>query len=184
MHCFRDVWADFVSIPSLASVPTVLAVLLLLTFLLLWAVTLLVSSLLCFCWSHCCFLLSCCCLHPFSSWCSHCCWQCCGSMTFWCGSGSGSRSMDPCIWLMNPDPAIFIIDLQDANIKQIKKKIFSAYYFLKVVGKEKWGVSGVCLLIEEGTGPWWWMSVYFLMGPLSFLQRISVSCWLSSIYRW
>jgi hypothetical protein len=28
---------------------------------------------------------------------------------------------------MNPDPAIFVIDLQDAN-----KKLFSAYYFLKV----------------------------------------------------
>ncbi len=25
--------------------------------------------------------------------------QCCGSMTFWCGSGSA----DPCLWLMNPD---------------------------------------------------------------------------------
>jgi hypothetical protein len=30
-----------------------------------------------------------------------------------------------------PDPSIFIIDLQDANKEQIKKK-FSAYYFLKV----------------------------------------------------
>ncbi len=30
--------------------------------------------------------------------------QCCGSMTFWCGSGSA----DPCLWLMNPypDPSI------------------------------------------------------------------------------
>ncbi len=26
--------------------------------------------------------------------------QCCGSMTFWGGSGSG----DPCLWLMDPDP--------------------------------------------------------------------------------
>jgi hypothetical protein len=25
--------------------------------------------------------------------------QCCGSMTFWCGSGSA----DPCLWLMDPD---------------------------------------------------------------------------------
>jgi hypothetical protein len=32
----------------------------------------------------------------------------------------------------DPDPAIFIIDLQDANKKLIKKKSFSAYYFLKV----------------------------------------------------
>ncbi len=41
--------------------------------------------------------------------------QCSGSMTFWCGSGSGSA--DPCLWLMDPDPdpAIFVIDLQDAS---------------------------------------------------------------------
>ncbi len=75
--------------------------------------------------------------------------QCCGSMTFRCGSGSA----DPCFWLMDPwhlgvdpysdsdpdadldpdadpDPSIFIIDLQDANKKLILKS-FSAYYFLK-----------------------------------------------------
>jgi hypothetical protein len=52
--------------------------------------------------------------------------QCCGSMTFWCGSGSA----DPCISLMDPDPdsdpypAIFTIDLQDANKKLIYKKSF------------------------------------------------------------
>jgi hypothetical protein len=34
----------------------------------------------------------------------------CGSMTFWCGSGSA---------VPNPDPSIFIIDLQDANKKLI-----------------------------------------------------------------
>ncbi len=28
--------------------------------------------------------------------------QCCGSMTFWCRSGSGS--VDPCLWLLDPDP--------------------------------------------------------------------------------
>jgi hypothetical protein len=33
---------------------------------------------------------------------------------------------------MDPDPAFFIIDFQDANNKLIKKKSFSAYYFLKV----------------------------------------------------
>jgi hypothetical protein len=32
---------------------------------------------------------------------------------------------------MNLDPAIFVIDLQDANKKLIKKS-FSAYYFLKI----------------------------------------------------
>ncbi len=28
---------------------------------------------------------------------------------------------DPCLWLMYPDPGIFVIDLQDANNKLIKK---------------------------------------------------------------
>ncbi len=45
--------------------------------------------------------------------------HCCGSMTFWCGSGSA----DPCLWLMDPDPpSIFVINLQDANKKLIKTK--------------------------------------------------------------
>jgi len=35
--------------------------------------------------------------------------------------------MDP-----DADPAIFVIDLQDANKTLIKKKSFSAFYFLKV----------------------------------------------------
>jgi hypothetical protein len=33
----------------------------------------------------------------------------------------------------DPDPAIFVIDLQNANKKQLKKKSFPAYYFLKVL---------------------------------------------------
>ncbi len=39
--------------------------------------------------------------------------KCCGSIPSWCGSGSGY----PCLWLMDPDPdpAIFIIALQDAR---------------------------------------------------------------------
>ena len=57
--------------------------------------------------------------------------QFCGSMTFWYGSGSA----DPCLWLIetDPDPAIFVIDLPDAN----KKLIFLIYFF--------------CLLLVEGT---------------------------------
>jgi hypothetical protein len=51
-------------------------------------------------------------------------------MTFWCGSGSGSA--DPCLWLMDPDPAIFIIDLQDASKKIIDKKKF--FYILLFEG--------------------------------------------------
>ncbi len=54
-------------------------------------------------------------------------------MTLWCGSGSGSA--DPCLWLMDQDPAVFVMDPQDANKKLLitnLKKSFSAYYFLKV----------------------------------------------------
>ncbi len=56
--------------------------------------------------------------------------QCCGSMTFWCGSGSGFGSADPCLWLMDPDsdPSIFIIDLHDAY----KKLIFCKKVFLHI----------------------------------------------------
>jgi hypothetical protein len=43
--------------------------------------------------------------------------QCCGSVTFWYGSGSA----DPCPRLMDPDPAIFAIDLKDTNKKSVKK---------------------------------------------------------------
>ncbi len=66
--------------------------------------------------------------------------QCCGFMAFWCGSGSGSA--DPCLWLMDPDPdpAIFVIDLQDANKKLIKKKSFFDYLFwryINIIFKDK-----------------------------------------------
>ncbi len=37
--------------------------------------------------------------------------QCCRSVTFWYGSGH------PGLWLKDPDPAIFVSDLQDANKK-------------------------------------------------------------------
>ncbi len=49
------------------------------------------------------------------------CRQCSGSMTFRCGSGSA----DPCLWLIDPDPdadpnpVLFVIDLQDAIKKLI-----------------------------------------------------------------
>ncbi len=33
----------------------------------------------------------------------------------------------------DPDPAIFVVNLQDANKKTNFKKISSAYYFLKVL---------------------------------------------------
>jgi len=78
------------------------------------------------------------------SWKYKCFRQCCGSMPFWCGSGSGSA--DPCLWQMDPDSDpdpdldpdpgsgscyFFVIDIQDANKKLIFLKS-SAHYFLKV----------------------------------------------------
>ncbi len=57
--------------------------------------------------------------------------QCCGSMAFWCGSRTGSGTADPCHWLMDPDSAIFVTDLQDANKKLFLKKVF-CIYFLKI----------------------------------------------------
>jgi hypothetical protein len=48
------------------------------------------------------------------------------------------RIRTPCLTLMDPDldadpdPATFVIDLQEANKKLIFLKSFSAYYFLKV----------------------------------------------------
>jgi hypothetical protein len=59
--------------------------------------------------------------------------QCCGSKTFWCGSGSGFA--DPCLCLMDsdpdpdagPDPPIFVIDFQEANKKLI---IFKKFFCL------------------------------------------------------
>jgi hypothetical protein len=59
--------------------------------------------------------------------------QCSGSMTFWCGSGS----TDLCLWLINPDPdadpAIFVIDLQEANKKQIFNTVFLLITFWKYI---------------------------------------------------
>ncbi len=56
-----------------------------------------------------------------------------------------------------------------------KKKYEIFFASLKVVGIEKGGGSGEWLLFEDGFRPWRSMSVYCLMLPSSFLQRISVS---------
>ncbi len=45
-----------------------------------------------------------------------CCQQC---------SRSRSGSKDPCLWLMDPDPAIFVIGIQDDNTKPIFFESFS-----------------------------------------------------------
>jgi hypothetical protein len=55
--------------------------------------------------------------------------QCWGSVTFWYGSGSADLSLCP----KDPDPVIFVRDLQDAN-----KKLFVFAQFF-------------CFLLFEGT---------------------------------
>ncbi len=54
-------------------------------------------------------------------------------MTFWGGSGSGSSG--PSFWLMapDPDPAIFVIDLQDASKKLILTQFFLLITFWKYI---------------------------------------------------
>ncbi len=61
--------------------------------------------------------------------------QCCGSVTFWYGSGT----TDPCLWLIDldpdPDPAPFT-DLQDANKKQFLMFLEGTFTsFLKIKKK-------------------------------------------------
>ncbi len=62
-------------------------------------------------------------------------YQCCGSTTFWCGSGSGSE--DPCLWLMGSGFGSGSCNFRHwPSRRQQKtkflKKGFSAYYFLKI----------------------------------------------------
>ncbi len=61
--------------------------------------------------------------------------QCCGSMTFWGGSGSA----DPCLWLMDPDPdpgsGSFYFCHWPSRCQQktnFLTQFFSAYDFLKL----------------------------------------------------
>jgi hypothetical protein len=69
------------------------------------------------------------CYHNFQTF-----YQCSGSMTFWCGSGSA----DPCLLLMDPDPdpgsgsCYFRHWPSRCQQKKIFNTIFSAWYCLKV----------------------------------------------------
>jgi hypothetical protein len=53
---------------------------------------------------------------------------------------------------------------------------YGAEVYIKVVENEEGGGSGGWLLFKDAFGPWRSMSVYFLILPSSFPQRISVSC--------
>jgi hypothetical protein len=52
--------------------------------------------------------------------------QCCGSMTFWCGSGSA----DPCLWLMDPDRILLFSSL---TVKMPTKNKFKKKVFLHII---------------------------------------------------
>ncbi len=55
-------------------------------------------------------------------------YQCCGSIKFWYGSGSA----DQYLLLMDtdPDPAIFVSDLQEINTKVFLLITFSRYIYI------------------------------------------------------
>jgi hypothetical protein len=86
-------------------------------------------------------------------------------MTFWCGSGSGSGSADPCLRLMNPDLdpdlAIFVIVLQDAN-KKLFLKNFCLLLFEGIVTvffkdkKSKRSHKKVGIKVFLTIFDWWW----------------------------
>jgi hypothetical protein len=73
--------------------------------------------------------------------------QCSGSVTFWYGSGSSN----PYFWLMHPDddpdpdPALFVSDLQDAN----KKYFFSLLGFYACI--PFWRYTYIILSLKEFT---------------------------------
>jgi hypothetical protein len=82
------------------------------------------------------------------------------SMTFWYGSGSGSA--DPYLWLTDPDPALFVSDLQDANLKYffglllIEGTFISFFKDKKVTKKSQnsryQGFSNYFCMMMEGSG--------------------------------
>ncbi len=57
--------------------------------------------------------------------------QCCGSVTFWYGSGSGSA--DPRRWLPDLDPSFFVSSQQDACKKLVFFKVFLLITFWRYI---------------------------------------------------
>jgi hypothetical protein len=68
-------------------------------------------------------------------------YQCCGSMTFWGGSGSGSA--DPCLWLMDPESGSCYFrhwPSQDGNKNLSFKKAFlliTFWRYIYIIFKDK-----------------------------------------------
>ncbi len=64
--------------------------------------------------------------------------QRCRSITFWGGSGSGSA--DPCLWLLDSGPAIFVIDLPKMSTKNKFFKKFlliTVWRYMNIIFKDK-----------------------------------------------
>ncbi len=56
--------------------------------------------------------------------------QCCGSMTFWGGSGSGSA--DPCLWQLDPDPGSGSCYFRHCPSRWQQKTNFLSQFFLLI----------------------------------------------------
>ncbi len=77
-------------------------------------------------------------------------WLDLSAVTFW--YGSGSITADPCLWLMDPDPAVFVIDLQDAN----KKLDFSVPKKTTVSGQTSFWYRYILVPWDICIPPWSW----------------------------
>ncbi len=83
--------------------------------------------------------------------------QCCGSVTFWYRSGSA----DLCLWTVDPNPAIFVLDVQDANklfCFLLFEGTFTSLSMINVIKKSppnsrNQGFSYFFCLIIEGSRP-------------------------------
>jgi hypothetical protein len=67
-------------------------------------------------------------------------YQCYGSTVFWCGSGYGSGSADPCLCLMDPNPAISCKQKTKFLFKVCLLITFWRYIFIIFIIFQRWKV--------------------------------------------
>ncbi len=99
-----------------------------------------------------------------------------GSMTFWCLSGSA----ETCLWLMDPDsdpdPPIFVTDIQDANKKLGAKKAVSRIRIrtdLGLLDLQSWYVLGMWKRIRiQKQGIW------LELKQINLISSLSIKTWL------
>ncbi len=76
--------------------------------------------------------------------------QCSGSMTFWCGSGS----TDPCLWLMDPDESFstfFFLKVHLHPLQNSRNQGFS-YYFCLMIEVSGAGAGSGSIPLTNGSG--------------------------------